>query len=315
MRNKLLTFLFIIPLLTSCSDNIKKDGFFAFDTRINISIENANEDNLSYIKEICLYLDKLSDNYQARDIANVYSINQSNEDIKVDKDLYDLLKSAYEVNSQGASNFNLMCGSLAKLWKSSIEKSQIPDILDIQNELNKIQNSSLLFKDDNVIQRIGEAEIDLGGYVKGYSLDKIKDYLKAHELTNYIINAGNSSVLLGEKNNGETYKVGIKGLDGYLFKLKNCVISTSGTLEQSVVINDKTYSHIVNPYNGDAEAKYDSVVVISKDGAFSDAMSTSLFMATEEEMIKAEEDYDIRVIAIKDNNVFYMNNDVEFDFH
>ena len=315
MRNKLLTFIFIISLLTSCSNNIKKDGFFAFDTRINVSIENASEDNLNYIKEICLYLDKLSDNYQARDINNVYSLNQSNDDIKVDKDLYDLLKSAYEVNSKGANNFNLMCGSLAKLWKNNIENPQIPDILDIQNELNKIENSSLLFKEDNVIQRVGEAEIDLGGYVKGYALDKIKDYLKAHELTNYIINAGNSSVLLGEKNNGENYNVGIKGLDGYLFKLKNCVISTSGTLEQSIEINGKTYSHIVNPYNGDAEAKYDSVVVISKDGAFSDAMSTSLFMASKEEMIKAEEEYDVRVIAIKDGNVFYMNNDVEFNFH
>ena len=184
MRNKLLTFIFIIPLLTSCSNNIKKDGFFAFDTRINVSIENASEDNLNCIKEICLYLDKLSDNYQARDINNVYSLNQSNDDIKVDKDLYDLLRSAYEVNSKGATNFNLMCGSLAKLWKNNIENSQIPDILDIQNELNKIQNSLLIFKDDNVIQRVGEAEIDLGGYVKGYALDKIKDYLKAHELTN-----------------------------------------------------------------------------------------------------------------------------------
>ena len=57
------------------------------------------------------------------------------------------------------------------------------------------------------------------------------------------------------------------------------------------------------------------MVVISKDGAFSDAMSTSLFMASKEEMIKAEEEYDIRVIAIKDGNVFYMNNDVEFSFH
>lgn len=315
MRKTLLTFIPLISLICSCSNNVQTYGFFAFDTHIDFSGVNLSEENFERMEEICLYLDKISDNYQSRDYTNVYTLNHTNEDVKVDKDLYDLLKAAYDVKNQGAVNFDLMCGSLAKLWKSALKSMQIPDESEIQNELNKIENSTLIFKEDNVIQRTGEAEIDLGGYVKGYALDKIKEYLDENEIKTYTINAGSSSVLVGEKEDGKPYSVGIRGLNGYSFKFKNCVISTSGTLEQGVTIGDKTYSHIVNSKTGSALAQYDSVVVISKNGAFGDAMSTSLFMASEKEMIEAELKYDIRVIAIKDNNVFYMNNDVEFDYH
>jgi hypothetical protein len=40
-----------------------------------------------------------------------------------------------------------------------------------------MNNSSINLRDDVYVQRVGEAEIDLGGIVKGYALDEAKAYL------------------------------------------------------------------------------------------------------------------------------------------
>ena len=306
MRNKLLALLVLTPLLISCSNNEKHFGTFVFDTYVDCSVNELNDSQQKTIEEMFSYLDKLSDNYQARDIVNVYSINQTNNDIKVDKDLYDMLKSAYEISAD-SSYFNIMCGSLAKLWKNALKSQQIPDKSVIENELNKIKNSSIIFKENNVIQRVGEAEIDLGGFVKGYALDKVKEYLVKNELPTYLINAGSSSVLLGQKKDESSYLVGIKELNDYSISLKNCFVSTSGSLEQGATINGKKYSHIVNPITGDAQTLYDAVVVVSNNGALGDVMSTSLFLSSINEIKQAETKFGLKTIVIKDSNIVYIN--------
>ena len=53
--------------------------------------------------------------------------------------------------------------------------------------LDRINSSSLVFKDNNIVQRVGDAEIDLGAIAKGYYLDKVKDYFVSKEYTKYFL--------------------------------------------------------------------------------------------------------------------------------
>ena len=316
MKKRILTLLITIPLLASCASNKTLESrIFSFDTFCEIKLYEGNEDNLKFVEEVINYFDKLSDNYKERDITNVYSINHTNEDIKVDKDLYDMLKAAYEVSSK-ANHFNIMCGSLVKAWKAALDQSEVLEDTIINAELYKIENGSLIFKENNVVQRIGDAEIDLGGYVKGYVLDKIKDYLNEKQLSSYLINAGYSSILLGKKNTkDEKFRVGINGQDGFSLLVKDKFVSTSGSSEQSATIADKTYSHIVDPKTGSALATYDSVIVLADEGALADALSTSLFLAPMSEIEEAEDKYNIKAIVIQDGKIIHMDNDVEASFH
>ena len=316
MKNKVLTSFLIIPLLASCASNKTLESrIFSFDTFCEIKLYEGEDQNLAYVEEIIKYFDKLSDNYKERDITNIYSINHTNEDIKVDKDLYDMLKEAYEVSSK-ANHFNIMCGSLVKSWKAALDLSQVLEDEVIEAELTKIKNSSLIFKEDNTVQRIGDAEIDLGGYVKGYVLDKIKDYLVNKEISSYLVNAGYSSILLGKKKSkDENFSVGINGQDGFSLLVKDKFVSTSGSSEQSATIDGKTYSHIVDPKTGSALATYDSVIVLADNGALADALSTSLFLAPISEIEEAEEKLGIRAVVIQDGKIIHMNNDVEASFH
>ena len=309
MKRISLLALFLILPLASCSKSDEpafEKKVFCFDSMMEIKLYEGTEEDVNKIEEIFLRFDKLSDNYQARDITNVYTLNQTNDPVLVSSDLYDLLMVSSLASVKDAKYFNPLCGSLSKLWKESLKNQQIPSESAISNEVNKIKTSSISLKNDNYVQRIGEAEIDLGAIAKGYALDEVKKYLDSKNIGKYLINGGYSSILLGEKNSEDGYfSVGIKDLDKYSLNLKKCFVSTSGVSEQGVKVGETTYSHIVNPYTGSAINNYDSVVVISDCGYLGDAISTSLMMSSIDEIKQVETSCGVKVIAIKDNAIVY----------
>lgn len=318
MKNKCILPIFLTVLLTSCSNNAKpiESKIFCFDTYIEAKLYQGNKDNLKDIEDIINFYDKLTDNYKSRDINNVFTINNTNEEVEVDKALYDLLDSAVKMCDFEESYFNPLCGSLAKKWKDAINKKEVLAQEIIEEELNKIINTHLVFGSDNKIQRVGEAEIDLGGIAKGYTLDKVKSYLDEKDLSQYLINGGSSSILLGEKSTRDGYfNVGLKDINNAYLKLKNCFVSTSSTSEQGAVIDGVTYSHIVNPHTGSAVSANDAVIVVSNAGMVGDMLSTSMMMNSLDEIKALETLFDVKTIVVKSGNIIYQNEALEVSYH
>ena len=313
MNHKIIMPFIAVLSLTSCSKNeMVTDRFFCFDTYVEIRLYNNDENAVKELKNIFTLYDKLSDNYQRRDLTNIYSINQTNSEELVDENLYKLLETSIDVRNKGATYFNPLCGSLAKKWKNALNNQQILDELTINQELEKMNNSSINLSGSNYIQRDGEAEIDLGGIVKGYVLDEAKEYLDGLNYKQYIINAGNSSILLGEKNTKDgLFNIKINDIENGYLKLKDCVVSTSSKSVQGVTINGVTYSHIINPINGSAINENDAVIVISDCGYYGDAMSTSMMMNTIDEIKDLEIKHNIKTIVIKNGNIAYKNDEIE----
>ena len=312
MKLKLLPLFLVIPLTACQQSPALESKVFCFDTVVEIKLSEGNKEDLTELKKIFTYYDQISDNYQAREISNVYTINQTNDEVVVDKELYDLLKVSFNVKNEGANYFNPLCGSLVKKWKESLKNQQILAENTINEELLKINSSSISFKEDNKIKRVGEAEIDLGGIAKGYALDMAKSYLDSKSISKYLLNAGSSSTMLGEKKSKDgLFMVGLRDLEGSYLKLKNCVISTSGIDVQGVTIDGVTYSHIINPITGSAINNYDAVVVISEKGYLGDALSTSMMMNTIDEIKTIETEHNVKTLVIKDKKIVYQNEGIE----
>ncbi|MBO4286079.1 MAG: FAD:protein FMN transferase [Bacilli bacterium] len=270
----------------------------------------GEQSNLDDIKDIFLYYDKVSDNYKNRDGITITKIGR--DPITVEPQLYDLLKTSVEVKDSGATYFNPLVGRLSKKWKESLEKNEVLSDEIITAELDIINHSSLHFEDNNTVYKTGDAEIDLGGIVKGYALDKVSDYLKSQNIEKYLINAGFSSILLGKKDTDDGYfTVKISDLNNTYIKLKDCVVSTSSKSVQGVKIGDVTYSHIINPINGSAINMNDAVIVVSSSGALGDALSTSMMMNTVEEIKSIETSQNVQCIVVKDKQVIYCNEGLE----
>ena len=313
---KLLLLISLIPLI-SCSKNTAIESrVFYFDTLIDIKLYEGNRYYVEFAKSTLRTIDELADNYHERSGVNVYSINHTHNETEVEYYLVDLLKKSLSVKEMGATYFNPLCGSLSQLWKDKLANKELPSEEAINVELNKINTSSLTFVNEETVQRIGEATIDLGGIAKGYALDVIHDAYEQNNIHKYLINAGSSSILLGRKDTNNGYfNVGINDIPRAYLKLKDCFVSTSGTSVQGVTINGITYSHIVNPITGSAINNYDAVIVVSEKGYLGDALSTSMMMNTLEEIQALENTLDVKTIVIKDGQKLYSHPDLKIYYH
>ena len=311
---KIFPLVILTALLSACSP--VQSRLFYFDTMVDIQLADGKKSDLDYLKDLFSQYDSLSDNYLPREVANVYSINATNDDIQIDEKLYDLLKVSFNAKNEGATYFNPLCGSLAKKWKEALNSQQILDENTKNAEILKMNSSTLLFKDNHTVQTVGEAEVDLGGIVKGYVLDEVYSYLNSKKMTHYLVNGGSSSILVGEKKNKTgLFNVGIKDLNNAYIQVKNCFVSVSGISSQGVKIGDTMYSHIINPFTGDAINEHDAVVVISDKGYLGDVLSTSMMLNTIEEIKEIETLQNVKTIVIKDNKVTYCHKDIEVKYH
>jgi len=127
-----------------------------------------------------------------------------------------------------------------------------------------------------------DLQLDLSGFIKGYSLHAVRKFLKKKRIDNALINVGNSSILaLGNHPCGNGWKIKHPDINAK----NDCVLineclSTSGN-------NELTKWPVVNPLSGKAIAEKRAVSVITRDPAIGEVLSTALYIAghNEKEMI------------------------------
>ena len=326
-------FLKVLPLvvvasLSACdiAHQYPVDNLYCFDTVVTVKTTEYNglmysvhvqEGTCRILKEI----DAIADAYKSRDVTCIYDLNNTNEKIEINGQLYRLLKSALDTKEK-LPYFNPFIGSLSNKWKEALGKKEQLSNSIIEEELSKMNNTNLLLENTEdghyYAQRVGEGLIDVGAIAKGFALDECETFLHSHAEPNYeyMVDAGSSSILLGRNKDNSTFKVKIKDLSTPTYlRLKECFIATSGISEQGVVIDGTTYSHIISPLTGSAINTFDSVIVVSelKDGygLFTDALSTSFMMNTLEEVKELEKSTGVNVILIKDDNIVYKSESLE----
>jgi thiamine biosynthesis lipoprotein len=136
--------------------------------------------------------------------------------------------------------------------------------------LDHIKQKAKLLKKDMTL--------DLGGIAKGYAADRMLEICKLHNLPRVLINAG-GDILLGNAprgKNGWLVEIGgRKHPDFPILTLSNTAIATSGDIEQSVTINEKTYSHLINPSTGIGLTSLAQVTVIAPTAMNADSLASA----------------------------------------
>lgn len=134
-------------------------------------------------------------------------------------------------------------------------------------------------------------QIDLGGYGKGYALQKIQTVLKRKGVTDALVNFGNSSVLaLGSHPCGAYWPVSINNpyTQKWLadFKLKDCSLSTSGNMPSNP-------RHIINPHTGLYVEDKRMVSVIADDPLVAEVLTTAFMILPDEQVDTVAGKFDI----------------------
>jgi len=125
-----------------------------------------------------------------------------------------------------------------------------------------------------------EIQIDLGGFGKGYAIQRIESILKDHGIQNALVSFGESSVLaLGRHPYGDCWKIGIEdcrqpGRSVYAFELVDESISTSGFQRNA---DGAVHFHVISPRTRRPVEAASSVTVRSSDALEAEILSTAVY--------------------------------------
>ncbi len=311
MKKRLLAVTFGAMSLFSCSSSERVTSFIlndVFSSYISVAyegyIKGLEEEATSLIKKI----NDLADAYKEKEIANVFTLNNTEEEVKVDPLLFSLLKEAKDIEAKSEGYFSPLLGSLTSLWKTTLyggiagDSSYSPTEDDIEKAkqkapilLKEAASSSLILDESNfTVKRVGKGQIDLGAIAKGFAVKKAKELLLDKGISRYIIDGGTSSYSFGESTSDGYFRVRIKYTSDdeiVRYKVKNEDTSMSSVFEQKVEVGGKIYSHLINPKTGLPETNFASAFLIGDDSSLIDAFSTACLFADIEKVKEWESEY------------------------
>jgi len=305
-----ITMLISIAVLSACN-SLKVQTcspIITMSTTVEVTFYNVDDYQTHYneIKKIYHEVDRVSSYYESNDNNSIYDLNL-NRTIEASDLLYDLLITANSLSNDIDSYFNIYMGRISELWKEAISNNTVVDLSIIESELDIMNNTHLNF-DEKTITLVGDGNIDLGGFAKGYATQKAKEYLDSVGVDSFLINAGSSNVVFGNKNN-DVFRIALskpysKG-NITIIEGTNMAIGSSSGKYQNTVINGIRYHHIIDPKTGYPADYFDNVNVIANDSALCDMYSTALFSMPLENAIEFAEKNDIEIILFKDDEIVY----------
>jgi thiamine biosynthesis lipoprotein len=129
-------------------------------------------------------------------------------------------------------------------------------------------------------------KLDLGGYAKGYALDRARTILKEQGIQNALVNIGGNVLALG-MHGDRPWRVGIQhprkpGPLAILELRDGEAIGTSGDYQRYFELDGKRYCHLIDPRSGYPVQGVQAVTILTRGeqaGLASDSASKPLFVA------------------------------------
>jgi thiamine biosynthesis lipoprotein len=253
-------------------------------------------------------LEKLSNFFSSESEVSRINKNAGISGVRVLPDILDMLNKAIMVSEKTEGSFDVTIGPVISLY--DFHKKIKPEESVIKKNLSLVNYRYLIINRDKstaFLKKKGML-IDLGGISKGYAADKAVETLKRNGINSGLVSIAGDIKAFGLKPDGKPWKIGIRnprippnpplvkgGKGGFsddimaTLELKDMAISTSGDYERFFIIDGRRYHHLLSPRTGYPAQKCQSVSVITKEGAFTDAFATGVFILGPEKGIKVLE--------------------------
>ena len=173
--------------------------------------------------------------------------------ISVDLETAGLLNYAAACYVQSDGLFDITSGVLRRLWR--FDNSCLPSEEAIAALLQIIGWEKLNWQPPELTFLIPGMEIDFGGIVKEYAVDRVASHCWAAGIRHGIINLGGDIKVIGPQADGSPWRVGIRhprNQDDTLttLLLSHGALASSGDYERCLMIDGVRYGHIINPKTG-----------------------------------------------------------------
>lgn len=276
-----------ISLLVSCGGNkedgqktntVEKYSFFALDTDCSLTVYEKTEGLAEIAADEVASVNNFFENGK-----NIY-IAEKGETLSLTESRYALLKKGVEIYGFTSGAFDMTIAPVSYLWNIPDSKTP-PAAEEISLMLSHVGSDRLELNDEeHSVTFKSFGGIDIGGIAKGYAGNTAVDALKKAGCNAGVLSLGGNVVVWGEKPDGGDFTVAVKSplnadfASEYLgtIRCRDVSVVTSGTYERFFEYEGERYHHIIDPSTGyPAETDVLSATVVSKDGAYADALATA----------------------------------------
>lgn len=297
---------------TASSAQPVSQEIFAMDTYMTVTAygDNAQKGVTDAIAEIQRLDNLLS---IGKEDSEISKLNKSGCAALSD-DTAVMVTKALDLYKSTGGAFDITVLPLMELWGFTTQEYYVPTEDEIQSTLQRVGADKLTWDESTKTLTLGDKqEIDLGGIAKGFTSSRIMEIFKKDGVTCGMVSLGGNVHLLGTKQDGSAWRVGIQdpnNTDDMLGVLEanDCAVITSGAYERNFEKDGVTYHHIIDPATGKpSNSGLTSVTIVSKDGTLADGLSTSLFVMGKDKAIaywKQHADEFDTILVDKDRNVY-----------
>ena len=290
------------------SEPLSKTEFF-MDTVCTITIYDSSDSQLiDKAFDICKKYEALfSRTIESSDISRINQIGEGT--LEVSSETAEILKTALKYSELTEGRFDITIGRLTDLWNFKSESPRLPSKEEINTALKQTGFENLTV-DKNMVTVKNGIQLDLGGIAKGYIADQCADFLRTEGVKRAIINLGGNVLVIGSKEEGVPWKVGIQRpfddrneIIGSV-QVSDCSVVTSGIYERYFEKDGTIYHHILDPETGYPVSNgLESVTILSSSSVVADALSTSAFLLGKERALELIENLpDTEAILIDEDS-------------
>ena len=176
---------------------------------------------------------------------------------------------------------------LMKLWGFHRKRKALPTAAEIREVMKKVGWSKVkLDPEKRSVRFTAEGlELDFGGLAKGFALEKAMEIAREAGVGRAIFDLGGNIGCLAPEKRG-AFRIGIRDPESPseilgTVEMRDSCVATSGNYERYVIIEGKTYAHIMDPLTGMPVSGMLSATVVTPRGTDSDALSTAVFVRGE----------------------------------
>jgi thiamine biosynthesis lipoprotein len=225
----------------------------------------------------------LSDYLEDSELSRLSATAGSGKPVLVAGDLWTVLTLSREAARESGGVFDITVGPCARLWRTAKKTHRLPspEALAAARAATGWENLVLDTKAGTALLKKPGMLLDAGGIAKGYAQDEAMKILRdRHGITSALIDAGGGILVSGRPPGREGWNIQVaksgENDPGSLLQVENLSVATSGDLYQTVEIEGRHYSHIIDKATGLGMTGSVQSTVVAPSGALADWLATTL---------------------------------------
>lgn len=266
---------------------------YVFGTLVEVSVQGLPEAQARQaVDQVLQEFDRMHRELHAWEAGPLDSLNAAiarGESASVPAEVASLLADAARFSARADHLFNPAIGNLIRLWgfQSDTFESRLPPAAEVARWVAaQPRMTDLVSADGRISSHNPAVRLDLGGYAKGYALDRAATLLRARGVNNALVNIGGNILALG-RHGDRPWRVGIQhprqnGAIATLDLADGEAIGTSGDYQRYFEYAGKRYCHLIDPRTGWPAQGVQAVTVLARGkeaGVLSDVASKPLFIS------------------------------------